>query len=282
MSWLFFTLLSVVVVSIANILQRVLMKGDKSNPYSYAIVFHFLLGFLNLIFALLYGSQFSLFSGNIFMLFLASLLWGGCTILLFKALQLLEASEVTILSNIRIVFTIAASTIFLHETFTSLNAFGAIIIIVATLLVANVKKGLKFNKGVLYTFGMALLAGLAIVADSYNVKQYDAIAYNTLSNFLIGFLLLICFPKALQQWKHFTQPEFLKKMIPLGIFSTIQGIAYLQALTTPGVTAQVSVIRDAAVIVTVLLAIIFLHERDNLFRKMIAAILVVCGIVLLN
>lgn len=69
MNWLFLTLISVIVVSFAGIVQRVLMKGDKSNPYSYAIVFHILLGTTNLVLALVFGAKLSLFSGNIFFYF---------------------------------------------------------------------------------------------------------------------------------------------------------------------------------------------------------------------
>ena len=99
MSWLFLTVLSVFVVSIANVLQRVLMKGDKSNPYSYAIVFHFLLGILNFICILFLGIHVSLFSGNIVMLLFASALWGATIVFLFKALQLVDVSEVYSLYN---------------------------------------------------------------------------------------------------------------------------------------------------------------------------------------
>ena len=282
MNWLYLTLLSVLFVSIANILQRVLMKGDKSNPYSYAIVFHILLGTINLAFALLFGSNLSLFSGNIVLLILSSLLWGICTIFLFKALQLLEASEVTILSTIRIVITIIASMVFLQEVFNNQRVLGTIIIIASTILVANLKKGFRFNKGVIYVLAMSLFAGLAIVADSFNVKHYDVLSYNAIQNFLSGIFLLLFYPKALQQWKQFIQPSFLKKMLPLVIFSTIQGVAYLLALTTPGVTAQVATIRQASVILTVVLSISFLGEKDNLLRKLGAAILVTIGVILLS
>jgi len=71
-------------------------------------------------------------------------------------------------------------------------------------------------------------------------------------------------------------------MLPLGIFSTIQGIAYLLALVSPGVTAQVGTIRQSTVILTVLFAIVFLNEKANLWRKIIAAVLVTIGVVLLN
>ncbi len=282
MTWLALTLLSVLFASIASILQRVLMKSEKSEPYSYAVVFHFFLGFLNLIFALIYGSQFSLFSGNFFLLLLASALWGGCSIFLFKSLQLIEASEKTILSSLNVVFTIIASVIFLHEVFNGKKILGTVIILASTLLIVNFKNGLKFNRGVVYVLITAVFAGLAIVVDSINVHNYNVIAYNTFQNFLTGFFILIFAPKALNQWKHFIQPDFLKKILPLGIFSATQGLLYLTALTHAGHTAQIGTIRQSSTIITVLLAVIFLKERNNLGRKIIAAVLVTLGVILLK
>lgn len=282
MLWLFLTLISVLFVSIGNILQRVLMKGDKSNPYSYAVIFHFLLALFNFIFAIIFGVKLSLFSGNIFFLVLASVLWGACMIFVFKAFQLLEASEVTILSSIRVIITIVASIILLHETFNGQKVVGTMLIFIATVLVTNLKKGFKMNKGIVYVLLMSLLAGLAIVTDSFNVKQYDVLFYNGMQNFLSGIFILGLRPKALKQWEHFTTLNFLKKMVPLIFFSGVQGIAYLSALQTKGVTAQVGTIREATVIVTVFLAVIFLRERNHLLRKIIAAILVTLGVILLR
>lgn len=258
------------------------MKGDRSDPYSYAVVFHCFLGLLNLGLALWHGSRFSLFSGNLFLLLLASALWGVCSIFLFKALQLVEASEATIVSSLKVVFTIVASIAFLHEVFDGQKVIGTIIILVATLLVVDLKNGFRLNKGVIYILFMALFAGLAIVADSANVQHYDVIAYNTLANFLSGLVILLFAPKSLGQWRHFVQPGFLKKMLPLGVFSTAQGILYLTALTYGGNTAQVGTIRQASVIVTVILAVLFLRERDKLGRKLAAAVLVTVGVILLR
>lgn len=282
MTWFTLTLCSVILGSIANILQKVLMKGDKSNPYSYAIVFHLLLGGMNLLFALWHGFQVPLLSQDIGLLFVSSLLWGGCTIFLFKALQLLESSEVTILSSIKVIITIIASILLLHENFSLQKIIGAIIIFIAILLVSNRQKNIKINIGVLYIVIMAIFSGLGIVVDSYTVQHYDAISYNTITNFIIGFLLLACYPKALTHWKHFIQPNFLKKMLPLGLFSTLQALLYLYSLIGGGNTAQIGTIRQAQVIVTVLLAIIFLNEKSHLVRKLFAAVLVTCGILLLR
>jgi bacterial/archaeal transporter family protein len=282
MNWLTLIFISVLLASVASILQRVLMKSEKSEPYSYAIVFHFLLGFLNLIFAIVSGSHLSLFNENFLFLLLASILWGGCSIFLFKSLQLIEASEKTMLSSLNVVFTIIASIIFLHEIFTGKKILGTALILISTLLIVNLKNGFKLNKGVIYVLITALFAGLAVVVDSINVQTYDVIGYNTFQNFLTGFFILAFAPKALKNWRHFIQPEFLIKMLPLGIFSATQTILYLTALTQPGHTAQISVVRQSSTIVTVLLAFIFLKERNNVGRKVVAAVLVTIGVILLK
>lgn len=203
-------------------------------------------------------------------------------VFLFKALQQLEASEVTILSTLRVIVTIIASIIFLQETFNEQKILGAITIIVATILVTNLKKGFKVNKGVIYVLLMSLFSGIAIVFDSLSVKHYNVFWYDSLQNFLSGFIVLTFYPKALKQRKHFTQPKVFRYMLLLVVLSAGQGISYLFALTTPGVTAQASSIRQASVIVTVVLAVIFLNEKDHLMRKIIAALLVTFGIFLLS
>ena len=282
MNWLLFTLLSVLFVSIAGILQKALMKDDKSNPYAYAVVFQFLVAILNLPIAIVHGFHPPILSDNLAFFIIAAALWGGGSVFFFKALKLIEASEVTIMSSLRVVITIAASLIFLQEAFNSLKVLGAVAILVSIFLVSNLKKGIRFNKGVTYSVILAVFSGFAIVADGFNVKNYDVISYSAIVNFLIFFILLLCNPKVLKQWRDFVQPNFLKKMLPIGVFATVQGVAFLFALASGGNVSQVGTIRQASVILTVVLAAIFLNEKDNLIRKIIAAILVTFGVILLS
>ena len=282
MSWVAITLLSVLVVSVANIFQKVLMKGDKSDPYSYAVIFHFLLGVICLAFGFVYGADFSYANGNIYFLLLSSALWGLCTIFLFKALQLIGSSEVTIVSTVRVIVIIIASVLFLNETFDLYKLLGSILIIIATFLIVDWKQGFKLDRGFVYALIMTTFAGLAIVTDSVNVRHYDVIAYNTAVNFLSACIILAFAPRSLGNWRPFFQFSFLKTMVPLAILAATQGTLYLLALSYGGNTAQVGTIRQATVIVTVILAVMFLHERENLGRKIVAAFLVTVGVVLLS
>lgn len=258
------------------------MKGDKTDSYAYTIVFQSLLGILSIPIALVHG--FYLPNLNILSLFfvLAAIFWGAATLFIFKAMQRLEASEVTILTTTGVIVTILISVIFLHETFGYQKVIGTVITFIAVFMVANLHKGFKFNKGIVFALLATTCAGIAIVLDGINVKHYDVISYSIIIDILIVLMFLTLRPNALNKWRQYVKPNFLKKMLPLGIFSAMQGFAYLFALQTPGVTAQVGAIRQSSVILTVILAMIFLKERDNIFKKAVAAILVTVGVMLLR
>lgn len=282
MSWFFLALISVLGVAIANVLRRVLMKGDETDPYAYTIVFQSLLAILPIPIAIVHGFYFPHL--NIYSLFfiVAAALWGAATFFIFKAVHLLEASEVTILTTTGVIVTIVISIIFLHETFNFQKILGTAITFAAVILVSNLRKGFKVNKGILFALIATTCAGIAIVLDKVNVKNYDVISYGIIIDVLIVSMLLLLRPKALKHWRHYVQPNFLQKMLPLGVFSAIQGFAYLFALKTPGVTAQVGAIRQSSVILTVIIAMVFLHERDNVLKKIIGAGLVTVGVILLS
>lgn len=71
-------------------------------------------------------------------------------------------------------------------------------------------------------------------------------------------------------------------MLPLAVFSATQGVLYLAALAYGGNTAEVGTIRQASVIVTILMAAVFLGERGNLGRKLLAGAIVTIGVFLLS
>ncbi|HVZ12483.1 MAG TPA: DMT family transporter [Patescibacteria group bacterium] len=281
MGWLYLTLLSVVITAFANILQRVLMKDDKSNPYSYAIAFHLVVTVFYFAFSSINGFSLPAFSIKFLFMPLASMLWGLGTVFLFRALKLLEISEVTIIGSTRTLVTIVGSVLFLGDTFGFQKIVGTAIMFLSVFLATNLKNGIKFNKGITYSFGMAICYGLGLVFDAFNIKSFDPISYLAIGNLMISLFLLLLFPQTVKAWKEYVNPPFLKKMLPLGILSSTQAVAYYFAIKY-GPTSQIASINLSLIIVTVLLAAILLKERDNLFKKIIAALLVTLGIFLLR
>ena len=68
----------------------------------------------------------------------------------------------------------------------------------------------------------------------------------------------------------------------LSFFYTIQGITYYLAFQTGAPISQLSPILRSSVVLTVILAAVFLNERSNLLRKIFAAGIMFGGVILLG
>ena len=280
MNWLLLTALSVLLVSVGNLLQRVLMRDEESDAASYTVVFALLLTIFYFVTSLFFGFKSPVLNWSLVLYLASAVLWGFGTVFLFKAMKLIEASEVTIFVTLRILIAILASVLFLGEIFDFSKLIGTLILIFSVLIVANIKKGIKFNAGILYSILVAIFYGTAVVIDAFNLKSFEVISYLPIINFLIFLVLLVSYPKVVRRWKVYTNYKFLKKMLPVVMFSCGQAYAYYFAIQK-GNLSQIAPINQSQVIFTVLLAAIFLGERDHLIRKVFAAICVIVGVILL-
>jgi len=82
----------------------------------------------------------------------------------------------------------------------------------------------------------------------------------------------IIYPKKLRHIKSFLQKTVLIKIVLLCIVYGISEIAFYLALKTGNNSSQIASINLTGVIVTVLLAIIFLKERTHLVQKLLGAV----------
>lgn len=281
MNWLLFSLLSVFCYSTANLLRRVLMKNDTSDPIIHSIVFQFICTMIVGGFALYKGfvlPPFSLYPINF--LFQA-VLYGLGTVCIFYANKYLEASESTIISTLESVVTIVTAVILLGEIFTMKNFIGALLIILAVIFVVYEKK-FTLNKGILFTLGMSICYGLAITNDAFLVKRSEVFSYLTIGFLTPGLLLLLLYPKSLLKLGYYKDTKTLLKLFLLSFTYSVGAIFFFLALFSGAQASQLTPIGQSSVIVTVLLATLFLKERKNIFKKIVGSIFVFIGILLLK
>ena len=149
MPWYFFAIVSVFGVSIATLLERVLMKEENSNPISYAIIFQFLVGFISLGFTLLLNKFVLPTNINLLPRFLvSSFLWAGMTVFNFKAIKTLTAGEITILGTSGTVISILLGVLFLGETLKISGILGILLIFLAIIIINTEKLSFNSKKGV--------------------------------------------------------------------------------------------------------------------------------------
>lgn len=282
MNWFVWVVISIVTTAVSNLLTRVIMREKDSNPYATTVIFQFAVTLLTFIFALWYGFVIPPITTYFWNFVVGGILWGLMSLFSFKAYQLLESSEMAIFSAFGSVITIASAILLLNESFNLQKIFGTVLILSSILLV-NMRKGkLSFGKGTLFALLSTLCAGLAVTNDAFILKTYDAVSYTSVISLIPGLFLLGFNPGVIKQFKRLRNITYSKNLLFLTIFYSAQSIAYYMALHMGANASQVAPIYKSNIILTILLAVIFLKEQKNILVKIIAAILVTAGVLLVR
>lgn len=283
MTWPLLTLISVFTVSIATLLERILMKEDHSNPVSYAIVFQIILGTIALIIAIALG-KFSVpnSNDNLIHLSISAGLWAGMTVFNFYAIKLLTAGEVTIIGTTSTIFAMTLGLLILNETLTSNMLLGTLLIAISIWLLYNQQSKFTSSKGIIFALISAACSGIAVVNDAILLQTFDAYTYTVVMSFLPAVVLILLFPRKSTQVKPLMQTHTLKVMCVFCLFYAIQAITYYLAYEFGAPISKLSPITKSSIILTVILAAIFLNERDQFHKKIISAMLVTIGVLLIG
>jgi len=281
MVWFIYAIVSIVTISFASLFQKMLMKDEEGDPVSYSIVFELLGALLAGAFAFFKGFEMLPIKAYPFNFLLEAILYAFASLFTFKALKTIEASQAVIIAGFSSVITIIFSAIFLKETLTFQRLVGTLLIITSILLVTKLKN-FSVNRGTLYALGAAACFGLAIVNDTYLLRFSDAVSYTSIAFLLPGILLLFLYPRSVKKFNSFLKPKIAKNMILLSLFWAVSAIAFYLAIEKGALASQISPISQSRVILTVLLAVIFLKERDNLPAKIVAALMTMMGVMMIK
>lgn len=281
MSWLVLALISVFFLSLATLLQRVLMKNEVSQPIAYSIAFQFLCAIVVGIIAFGNGFVMPPIAQYPLNFLLGAMLYGLGTIVLFSALKVTEASEVTIISSFRVVVTIFGGVFLLQELFNFNKVLGTILILLAVLLISY-KRKIKFHKGTYLSLLYAFFYGAAVVNDKFIINHAEPISYLMVGFILPGVFMMAIQPQAVKQLKVFFEPKLLGKMLIMCVVYALAAVTFYMALSVGANASQLGPINQSSVILTVILAALLLKERSDLWKKFLSAILVTVGVILLK
>ncbi len=278
--WHWFAIGTVVTSSVASLYLRAMMKKEENDPILFTIVFQFMLGIIVLLFAFYRGFQFPPSADLWPRLLLSGVLYSAGSLCNFYASKYIGAGEMTILVAVGAIISIILGVIFLGNSFSWGKALGTALIL-SSIFVLYGKEKMKMNIGVWYALGVAVFYGTAIVNDVIIIRTYNAISFVPVMCFLPGIIIALLFPKRLLKAKKLLEPKPLKHITLYSFFYGVAAITYYQALATGASVAQLSPISRASIIITVFLAALFLGERNNLGKKIISAVLVSVGVLLL-
>lgn len=282
MSWQILIGVSIMGAVTAWLLQRTLLKEDKSDPIAYSIIFQIVTGLLIGMFAFIRGFHIPHLQPLLPNLLLMPVLYLLANIFIFRSLKLTEASTFTILFSGRAIWIILLSIILLHESFTLQQSVGTVLILAGIFIVSLKDKKFRLQKGELFAIAAAVAFGAAIVNDSFVVQKFDVPSYYTISFLIPGFLMWIVFPKSTPKIMEVVRTPTFYKIIVLAAVYGISSITYMLAYTVGKNAAQIASISQVSTVLTVIVAIFLLNERKNIWKKVIAAVISFIGVLLVT
>ncbi len=283
MTWQFLILTSVCLYSISVLLQRILLREDKSDPIAYSVFFQLLTGLMIGVFGFLFSDMsFPNLKPLFFNLVLMVLLYAFGSVAIFKALKTLEASRFTIIFASRALFTILASSLLLGESLSLQQFLGTFLILTGVVLVNIKSTRLAFSKKEFLALFAAVSFGLGNTNDRFLLQEFKVYPYVFLGFVLPAVLITLLYPYKVKKMKIFLEGRVLVKMLLLCLIYAVAAITFFSALQIADNSSQVVSVNLTSVIVTVLLAIVFLNEREHLLQKLLGALLSFMGLLLVS
>lgn len=193
----------------------------------------------------------------------------------------IEASTFSMLKQLSTTFMIFAGLIFLKEEFVLNKFIGAVLIIFSNILIFYKKGKFEFNKYIILGIISNLSYTIALFldvnnSDSFNLPFYVAITL------MVPAILIMIFEriKPIEIRNEFINGN--KKAIIITALSWgIMIVSQLRAYQLQNVTI-VAPLCALTVILNVMVGYLFLKERDNLLRKIIAASLIIISVILIK
>lgn len=281
MTWQIYTIISVLALSSSVLLQKVLLSRFKSDPYAYAVVFQGLVGILLTVFALLVGFKLSGIGAVIIPAIISVVAFGLGHVTYAKTLQVVEASAFSVLFATQAIWIMLLGILLFNESLTVLQIIGAIVIFSSVALLVKNIKVLKLDKGTALGLLTGILFGIAITAWSYTGRHTDVLSWAAISFVGTSFVAFMVRPKSVKSMKMLFGPKILLSLGLLTVFYAIGSLAMLYAYKE-GTFSIVTPLRQSSIIITTLLALLFISsERTRVERKIAAAMLCFIGVVLI-
>ncbi|MFH2085751.1 MAG: DMT family transporter [bacterium] len=281
MSWQLFTAIGVLLYSVNGLLHRVLMKDQHSDPYAQTIMFAGLVGIFGW-FILCFRdiSLPPLTPNNIILLTTISILSAIGGVFAFKGFKYIEASEHTILLTSSKLWSLLGAVLILGETLTFKKLLGGLIIISGVLIAEWRKHKFVFNTGALYVLIAAASYALGEILSFFVLRDFDSTSFLVLNCLIMVVLMLIAKPKIIPKFAFYSKPKNLINILIVSFNDTFATLAVFFAYQLGRNALQIGPLMATQTIVTVILAHIFLRERDNLLQKFIGASLAVIGAII--
>lgn len=279
-TWWFNIILYLVLYIIFTQFYKIATKSSQ-NDGALTILLQFLSGIIVLVFIPFFKFQFPTSINTYIFLGIACVFYAIADRVNTTARRGLEVSVYSILGQLSTVFVISWGIIFFKEAIILKKLLGALLILIGNIAVLYKKGKFEWNKYILFSLlgNLAMSIGISVdvgISDQFNMPIYVALTL-VVPSLLIFFTERIKINDIISELKNGDKKAILAVCCSWGImiitmlrayqFGSVTTIAPLCAITT---------------ILNVFVAYFALKEKDSLLKKVLAAIIVILGIILIK
>ncbi len=186
------------------------------------------------------------------------------------------------LEQLRAIIVVFAAVLLLNNPFTAKQVLGTVLILLSVVIVSFKKEKLKFKKGEIFSLLAGTFLAFGVINDSIILKKFDVATFSALGFFIPGVFLWAINPKSTSKILAFPKDKFFPK---LAVLCLIFGTAYLTynlAYNSSQNAAKIAAIFPITSVLTVLISMILLKERQNILVKLFAALISFTGVLLIS
>ncbi len=200
--------------------------------------------------------------------------------LYFTALREVQLSEIDLLLRSSSLWTLLGGIVFLSEPLSRRGACGAVLILVSLVALAEKPRRLKFRPAQLLALGAALCFGAGNILDKSLSPYFDPFSYTALNLLLTG-LGMACLARS--SASEFFQLRLWKSGTWLvAVTFAVTQLLLILAFQAGGGVGEVILIAQVRVALLIGVGVLFIGERERLFHKGLAAMLIFAGIYFLS
>jgi bacterial/archaeal transporter family protein len=269
------------------LLRRVLARDLGEHNYLInAVFFLFFLFPLSIVLGFFFPHNLNIGLANVLLIIFGNLIWPIAYICAFRANKEVDAGIYVIITNLSPLFTLAIALTFLQEDLTRLQFVGIGLLISSGVLAASTqrkKQNRVSTQGLLICIFCAALFGSGVAYEGFMLQRVDLGTYILLGWASQTVWALILAGKHLRKLPQLFYKGAKKRrsLIVWGATNALKAATFIVALKISGSASIMSASSNFIAVAVVISAYFFLHERQHMLEKWLAAGIGIAGLFLI-
>jgi drug/metabolite transporter (DMT)-like permease len=284
MNWFWLTITYLILLTSATLINKKSLNNLNIDEIVYGASIQLATSGMSLFLALLTGWNFVFNSASTPLFIGMGITYFFAISCYYTGLKKTELSVAAILDSTGSIYSLILGALLLNEPLLLNKLIGIAFIIAAVLIVSLKNKGSSFNKYSWILLFSAFFYALGAIFDKKLNTFGNPLSYLTLSFATAGiFMFLINFKRTKIAFKEtFRNKNFWVGISINGILYSLGFWALFEAYNRGGEVSRMFPITLSMSVIIPILGIIFLKERDNIAKKLIAIVIMILGLWILG